>query len=154
MGAVAGAAQVVLDSTFPAGCKVEIQERLGDFYAPGETLTTATVPKDSRLVIEGLDYRQEYWAVGELEDGSQKVVGVTAKIPVERSLPAPSRAQRSAQSRPAGPGGEVITGPRNTRTASKGNGKAQLTEAQKAKKRSEASKKAAATRKRNKAAGK
>lgn len=122
---MAADAQVVIEGHFPAGEKVALVRRHGDWpeVGRGETIDRAKVGKDSRVVFEGLVEGERFWAVG--EDGAGRAVGATAAVATE---PAPVLSAEEVATELAGTVAQTAGEPQKPKPLGKGKVAASHTE--------------------------
>lgn len=134
-------AGITLKERFPAGEQVALHRKVGDWYAPaaaGDAVHTAETDDAGTVSFSGLTEGDPFWAVC----GDVSVAVVAKDQPTRQAKRRQNRIppELAGQTRPPAPQGEQVTGARST------GDKAKSAEAQR---RSEASKKAAATRRKN-----
>lgn len=113
-------AQVVV-TAFPPGTKVNLHERVGDYWNPraaGKALKSGEVGKDGTATIKGLEEGARFWAVPAKDPGyGPEVAGVIAKSPEDSADRKEISRELQAQAVPQPiQARNIIVGPRSTKT--------------------------------------
>ena len=115
--ATSGSAAVHLSGRFPAGTRVGLYNRAGDFPTAaslGEEVKTAKVKDDSTVSFDGLPEGETYWVAAEI-DGELRTAAVTAKAqPDPKARQERPAGAEAAQTRAEGSTRQIVTGARGT----------------------------------------